>query len=241
MNGMVMVLLAAGLLLALATRINAAEDAEKKAPASAEPLFKDGFDKDLSNWVIEKWEDDAVQSKLEDGQLRVTTNSKVHGAMIWCKQELPADFVCEYDFTPHSKSGFFLIFFSYKGMKGEDILSDEQLNDKNHGTLFKKYTMGRNGYHISYRRNESATCNLRRNAGQVLVKQEQLDALLPAEKKVHIKLSKKGGHIKLEVGGQVFMDHEDKETPWTGGKIGLRQVYESDGSYDNFTITELKD
>lgn len=241
MNGMLIALLASSLLLALAARASAAEDAEKKAPAGAEPFFKDGFDKDLSNWAVEKWEDDAVQVKLEGGQMRVTTDSKVHGAMIWCKQELPADFVCAYDFTPNSASGFFLIFFSYKGLKGEDILSPEQLNDKNHATLFKKYTMGRNGYHISYRRNESATCNLRRNAGQVLVKQEQLDALLPAGKTVHIKLTKKGGHIKLEVGGQVFMDHEDKETPWTGGKIGLRQVYESDGSYDNFTLTELKD
>ena len=35
----------------------------------------------------------------------------VDGVMIWLKKELPKNFKFEYDVTPTSKSGFFLLFF----------------------------------------------------------------------------------------------------------------------------------
>lgn len=194
----------------------------------------------FEDWVVEKWEDDAVQVKVEDGQLRVDTQSKLHGAMLWLKRELPDDLVFEYDFTPLADSGFFLIFCCQKGTKGEDILSEALRTDHEHKTLFKKYTMGRDGYHISYRRDKTPNCNLRKNAGQKLLKQEPLTAVLPKDKTVHVKLTKQGGHLKLEVGGTVFMEYEDKNDPYAGGRIGLRQVYESSARYDNVKLTALK-
>ena len=87
-------------------------------------IFKDDFDGDLSNWVVEEW-DGKVKAGLKDGQLHVTTESKYHGGMIWCRRELPGNFRFEYDVTPLSASGFFLVFFCTQGLKGEDILSEE--------------------------------------------------------------------------------------------------------------------
>src|SRR5438128_473773 len=116
----------------------------------AAPVFQDDFAQGMSNWVIERWEETAVNVKVQHGRLHIDTHSPLHGVMIWLKQELPRNFVFEYDLTPLSESGFFLLFFCQKGTKGEDILSQELLEDRRHETLFNKYTLGRSGYHISY-------------------------------------------------------------------------------------------
>lgn len=208
--------------------------------AEAPVDFRDDFSAGLAHWVVEKWEDDAVQVAVEDGKLRVSTQSKLHGVMVWLKQELPRDFAFEFDFTPLSQSGFFLLFFCQKGTRGEDILDKALIEDRNHTTLFNKYTKGRSGYHISYRRNEEANCNLRKNPGLRLLKQEQLADVLPKGKTVHVKLAKRGGRITLEVAGKPFMDSADGEKPWEGGRIGLRQVYDSAGLYSNVTLKELR-
>lgn len=203
------------------------------------PTFRDAFDHGLDHWLVERWEEDRVQVRVEDGKLRVDTQSPEHGVMVWLKREVPKDFVFEYDFTPLSRSGFFLIFFSQKGLKAEDILGDEMQKERSHRTLFQQYTMGRSGYHISYRRNEEGNCNLRKNPGLKLLRQQVLKQPLPAGKTVHVRLTQHGGRIRLEVGGQVFMEYTDADKPWQGGRIGLRQVYDSSGAYANVTLTAL--
>lgn len=208
--------------------------------APAAPLFEDNFTKGLEHWVIEKWGKDKVEAKVEDGKLCVETGTGKDGVQVWLKQELPKNFIFEYDFIPQSQSGFFLLFFCQKGTQGEDILADALLNDRKHQTLFMKYTLARNGYHISYRRNEEANCNLRKNAGKNLLKQQELDHPLPKDKKVHVKLTKTMGQIKLEVDGEVFMEFEDKDQPYAGGRIGFRQVYESAAQYSQIKLTEVK-
>ncbi len=167
------------------------------------------------------------------------------------KEMVPENYIFEFDVTPLSKIGFFLLFFNTQGLKGEDILSPELFNDvpedvtKYENCIFFKYTKKLNGYHISYRRNESATCNFRKNAGLILLKQHKLDKILPKDKTMHVELYKKGGHMKLTVDGMVFMDHVDdgKEhgPVWTGGRIGFRQVYKSEGLYDNVKLIQLPD
>ncbi len=49
-------------------------------------VFEDGFDKDLSNWTLEEW-DGKVKVDLKDGQLHMTTDSKINGGMVWCKRK----------------------------------------------------------------------------------------------------------------------------------------------------------
>ncbi|MDP6113169.1 MAG: DUF1961 family protein [Planctomycetota bacterium] len=220
--------------------------AMKDKDLKASPYFKDDFSDGLKNWAVEEWEtENEVQVGIRDVKLHVKTVSRVHGVMVWCKRKLPENFVVEYEVTPLSASGFFLIFFCYKGQDGKSILDETHFKDRDHPTLFKKYTKGRlDGYHISYRRNDAANCNFRKNSGQVLMKQHAIDKILPANRAVHVSLSKNGGRFILKVDGTVFMDFTDDRTRdgkiREGGHIGLRQVYESEGVYDNFRISELK-
>jgi hypothetical protein len=215
-------------------------------------VFQDDF-KDMSHWVSEG----PHVAEVKDGHLRVKTvdDSRKVGQYVWCRHEPPDDFRAEFDVTPVSASGFFLIFFSVRGVDGNDILApalfDEYMNWKAWKQYedWDKYTSPANrggrhrglirGYHVSYRRNESATCNCRKNPGLVLVKSGEIDALLPKDKPAHVVLTKQGGRIVLTVNGMVFMDYTDPNQPWTGGRFGFRNTYDSEALYEKVRMYEL--
>ena len=199
--------------------------------------------------------------EVSGGRLHVKTvmDDRKVGQYIWFREDLPADFRAEYDFTPVSESGFFLIFFCARGVAGEDILSAELFESyMPHAAWqpyedFDKYTgpdpaerpNGRriNCYHISYRRNTQANCNFRKNIGKNLLVSCEIDALLPAGQKAHVVLTKEGGRVRLEVDGRLFMDHTDDGNlnggVYGAGKFGLRQVYDSEGYYHDFRVFDL--
>ncbi|PCJ51616.1 MAG: hypothetical protein COA79_25820 [Planctomycetota bacterium] len=221
---------------------------QKEKSEKGKKYFSDDFsEKKIINWKLEKWEEGKkVELEIKKERLWMKTNSRLHGCMLWCKKELPKDFLFEFDFTPVSEGkGFFLIFFCYKDKDGKDILEEKAWKDRKYRTLFKKYVKGKyNGYHISFRRGASATCNFRKNAGMTLLKQHKLDKVLPKDKTYHVSLYKKGGHMILKVDDTVFMDYTDdgKENGKVreGGRIALRQVYDSEAFYDNIKITDLE-
>lgn len=216
-------------------------------PSASEPsrtgslVFADNFASGLSRWQSEG----PNLVEVTDGRLHIrTTMASGSGQYLWCRAELPADFRIEYDLTPTSPSGFFLIFFCVRGVDGTDILDSTLMRDYTALSDFKKYTIGPvNGYHISYRRNENADCNLRKNTGKHLLVSSPVEAVLEAGKTVHVVLTKVAGQITLTVDGQTFMDHTDDGTLnggiYNGGRLGLRQVYDSDGLYDNLEIYDL--
>jgi len=240
------------LLVVLVISCSAAEDQTNVKNRKENPVFEDAFDKGLVNWKTEG--PHTVEAR--DGRLYVKTpgDSKT-GQYVWCRTELPDDFRITWDVTPLSKSGFFLIFFCQKGVKGEDILGkdlfDDYMNWKTWGAYedFDKYVSAPNrkahhqsrirGYHISYRRNENANCNFRKNPGLNLLLSHPVDALLPKDKTAHAELTRIGGRVKLAIDGKVFMDHIDPGEPWSGGRFGFRNVYESDGYYDNVKVFDL--
>jgi hypothetical protein len=219
--------------------------------AMAEPkndhvIFSDNFSGGLEHWTVEHWEEDKIEVTNKAGRMHVSTRETDNGVMIWLRKELPENYRFEFDVTPHSESGFFLIFFNTQHKDGKDILEEAVLNDKSAPTLFKKYTKSViNGYHISFRRNEVADCNLRKNSGMALLKKQILPHLLKKDETHHVSLTKHGGSIKLQVGENVFMnfkdDGQENGKVWSKGRIGFRQVYDSVGSYDNVKLTELKD
>jgi hypothetical protein len=242
-------------LLLLAGLITMTFAAANTAPAPQKPIFEDSFN-NLDNWQPEG----PFTPTIVDGRLHIKTvyEPKKVGEYVWCKKELPADFRLEYDFTPArdtGEKGFFLLFFCQQGVKGEDILGDDLFNhylparDWKADEDFDKYVSAANrkshhqsrirGYHTSYLRGESATCNLRKNPGLVLLKQSKLDEKLPKEKTAHIILTKQAGHITLTLNGEVFMDHTDDKDVYSGGRFGFRQVYDSDGYYDNVKLFDL--
>jgi hypothetical protein len=225
-------------LLALAPATARTEDV---MPETTKPLYTEDFSTDLSNWVSEG----AGQAEVKDGKLVIRTMEKAAvGHYLWFNKDLPADFRVEYDFTPTSQSGFFLLFFCAKGTGGEDILGDKLMKDYTALQDFKKYTIGPiNCYHISYRRNQSADCNLRKNTGKHLLSSSKVDQLVPTDKAAHVVLTKQGGRISLTIDGVSFMDFTDDGKLNGGiygaGKFGFRQVYESAGEYDNLKIFDL--
>jgi hypothetical protein len=177
------------------------------------------------------------------------------GQYVWCRGELPADFRLEFDVTPASASGFFLIFFCVRGVEGEDILGKALFEDYMPWKGWEpyhdwdKYTSAPQrrdhhasrirGYHISYRRNEQANCNLRKNPGLELKKSSQIDALLPRGQTARVVLSKQAGRIMLTVNGLLFMDWTDTQDIYTGGRFGFRNVYDSEAFYDNVKLYDL--
>jgi len=233
----------------------AASGAGKEEPPEGKLVFEDRFENGLANWVSEG----PFLTDVKDGRLHVKTTweGRKVGEYLWCRKELPADFRVEYDFTPLSDSGFFLLFFCAQGVKGEDILAPELFESyMNHATWqdyedFDKYTSPpdrKHGsrircYHVSYRRGNQANCNLRKNPGLNLIKTSDISQLLPKDKTVHVALTKKGGRILLTVDGRTFMDYTDAGAVdgafYNGGKFGFRQVYESDGTYANVRVYDL--
>lgn len=219
-------------------------------------MFEDKFDKGLENWTVEKIKNAEGHVEVSEGKMKCSTvmdkenNLGTDGIMIWLKTvELPKNFKFEYDLTPTSDAnddGFFLLFFCYKHKEGKDLLDSEFIGKVNDQTLFQKYVKGPfDGYHISYRRGDAANCNLRKNSGMELLHQNNLKKVLPANKKVHITLTKIGGHIQLTIDDTVFMDFKDDGTKngsiREGGRIGFRQVYKSSALYENVKLFKLPD
>jgi len=216
-------------------------------------VFEDGFDKELENWKPEG----PHLVEVKNGKLHVKTpGDSKNGQYIWCRTKLPADFRLEWDVTPLSKSGFFLVFFCQEGVKGEDILGKDLFEDYLHWKTWKPYQdfdkyvsspkrkayhQSRiRGYHVSYRRNENANCNFRKNPGLRMVYSQTIDALLPKDHTAHVVLTKAGNRVKLVVDGKVFMDKPDTlGEAWSGGRFGFRNVYESEGTYDNVKLFDL--
>ena len=231
----------------------AAQDEPQTAPGKEKPVFEETFDKGLEHWQSEG--PHAVE--VRDGRLYVKTvdDEKKVGQYVWCRHKLPDDFRLEWDATPVSKSGFFLVFFCQEGVKGEDILGKELFEDYMNWKTWKafedfdKYVSAPNrkahhqsrirGYHVSYRRNENANCNFRKNPGLNLLESHPVDALLPKDQTAHAVLTKVGGRVTLVVNGKTFMDKTDPEKPWSGGRFGFRNVYESEGYYDNVKLFDL--
>lgn len=218
---------------------------------SQQLIFEDTFENGLNHWVIEKWKNDIVNVDIQNGELHVLTKKGVDGVMIWNNAVvLPENFKFEYDFTPVSASGFFLIFFCQQYHAGADILSrldsipSFATADDLPVTLFNKYVHWKiDGYHISYRRNQTADCNFRKNTGLQLLRKQQLNYLLPQNKMVHIVLTKQGSRFVLKVDNNIYMDYTDDGRSFgpvlEGGRIGLRQVYDSEGNYDNVKLWDL--
>jgi len=243
-----------------ACSLRAAEGPAKADTAGENPrvegklILEDRLDRDLANWQSEG--PHAVEVKNGRLQMKTVQDDRNVGQYVWCRKDAPADFRAEWDFTPLSESGFFLVFFCAQGVKGEDILSRALFEDYMPQASWKpyqdfdKYTSPPNRktdsriacYHVSYRRNAEANCNLRRNPGLHLLRSSEIQAALPAHRTFHVVLVKQGARIRLAVDGKPFMDHTDdgqRGAVHGAGKIGFRQVYDSDGAYSNFRLFDL--
>ena len=209
-------------------------------------LWEETFDGDLSEWVVEG----PSEVRIEEGRLFVkpltgegAPRSGMPGVLLWRRDDLPADFIAEWDFEPVSEpEGFFLVFFAARGRGGEDLF-DPALPPRN--GEFPAYTRGAiNSYHISYCRNYENSVNLRKNFGLHLVASTELAVAREPNRTYHVELAKKGGYIRLRTDGRTSMEWLDEGRtlgPVLGaGKFGLREVYDTAGYYDNIRVYAVK-
>jgi len=208
----------------------------KKCAKKGRVVFADDFSGGLGGWTFEG----AAETRIRDGRLYVKPLYSP-GQMAFMRTPAPAAFRLEFEVRPISPSGFWLVFFCCTSPAKKDLF-DPDLKPRE--AFFDHYVDNQEfrSYHISYRRNESPTCNLRKNPGLVMLKQEKLEGILPAGKTYHVVLSYKAGRIKLTVDGKVYMEHGDeKGKAYGAGHVCLRNLYECETEYDNVVLYDLTD
>jgi hypothetical protein len=164
----------------------------------------------------------------------------------WCPEEFPADVAIEWEFTPIEEPGLAILFFSAKGIHGEDLF-DEDLQ-KRDGQYNLYHSGDINAYHVSYFRRKWEeersfhTCNLRKSKGFHLVVQgaDPIPDAVDARGPYKISLIKCGGDISFAVNDLVVFEwHDDGITYGQvlgGGKIGFRQMAPLIGEYSNLKV-----
>jgi alpha/beta superfamily hydrolase len=184
----------------------------------------------------------------EGGRLRMQeqpAEGQNGNVVLWCKQDFPRDFVCEWEFTPNEVEGLCIVFFCAQGLSGEDIF-DPSLAPRD-GT-FTGYTNGDiHCYHISYFRNtcgRSPNCALRKNPNFYRTSAGYDYIPLEAGVTSRIMLVKRGAHIQFAINDRISIDWVDDGVSrgpiWGAGKIGLRQMVTTDGWYDNFRVWAVR-
>ncbi|UCH93305.1 MAG: DUF1961 family protein [Candidatus Aminicenantes bacterium] len=167
----------------------------------------------------------------------------------WCPVDFPGDFIAEWEFKPLKEPGLTHIFFAAKGVKGEDIF-DPALPERD-GHYSQYHSGAINNYYIIYYSNRRvlrttniATIYLTKSPNPSTLALGQI-GITPGVMEFHrLRLIKDGGHIQLLVNGKVYLDCTDPGSDrWGpvlgGGKIGFRQMAETEAAYRNFNVWEL--
>lgn len=200
----------------------------------------------VREWVAEG----PLRTRYEGGHMLMRSANFANNIVFWCPRDFPADFVAEWEFKPLSEHGLAIVFFAARGEQGEDIF-DPSLAPRNgdfggyiHGDIVS--------YHISYFAHlptyqTGRICSNMRKNNQFYKVAGGPVAVPPRSKGwQHIRLVKDGNHIQLSANGRISVDWTDDNPerygpPHGGGKIGLRQMSPTIGSYRNFRVWALRD
>lgn len=197
---------------------------------------------DMNGWRIEG----RGETVFENGWMRMFSPNKKGHHVYWCPQQMPANFIAEWE-AQHVEddAGLCIVFFAASGEKGQDIF-DASLPLRD-GT-FTQYTKGKiNTYHISYYANGKddpgrLTANLRKNKGFHLVQTGQAGIPIHSLEVHRIKLVKWNGRIELFVDERKVIDWVDDGLALgkilEGGRIGFRQMKWTNFAYRNFSVWE---
>jgi len=215
-------------------------------PLKGELVIEDTFDEPWQErWVLEG----PGLLTQEGGRLRLQEpepgTEGANNIVLWHTTPHPRDFIAEWEFTPNEVAGLCIVFFCAQGRNGADVL-DPALAPRD-GT-FSGYTMGDiNCYHISYFRNtcvREPNCALRKNYGFWRCAEGYDPIPLDSGATSRITLVKRGAHIQFAVNGRISIDWVDDGVTrggvWGEGHIGLRQMLNTDGWYDNFRVWAVR-
>lgn len=197
----------------------------------------------INGWVMEG----PGTVKVQNGWMEMFSKDKEYHHVYWCPENFPANFVAEWEAQNLDKEGGLIImFFSAKGINGEDVL-DSTL-PKRDGT-FAHYTKAAlHCYHTSYYTNnpentERELAHLRKNKGFNLVFQGPEGIPKDSEAIHKLTLVKNEGHIQLFIDGREVINWLDDGKTYGEvlgeGKMGFRQMKWSHFRYRNFRVWEL--
>ena len=184
--------------------------------------------------------------EFSNGWMKMSSSKEKEHHVFWCPLEFPSNFIAEWEVQNlHTEAGLCIVFFSAKGLNGEDIF-DITLPERD-GT-FTKYTKGAiNNYHISYYANSKdhpgrETAHLRKNKGFHLVQEYEKGIPIHSQAIHKIQLVKFEGIIQLFIDGRKVIDWKDDGQKFgeilQGGKIGFRQMKWTQFNYRNFNVWE---
>jgi hypothetical protein len=210
------------------------------------PAYQTSFDdaSELKNWRLEG----GKRVSVANGKLVLESEpgQRDNHLVCWLTKEMPAEFLLEFSVRPQDrKEGLNIVFFSTRGVKGEDIF-DPVLKPRN-GVFRQYHSSDLNGYHISYWAGGRGTANVRKNSGFALVATGP-DRIreAPAEKFQVVRVYKQGGTIRLMVDDVISVAFDDDGKAhgpvWNHrGWIGLRQMgHTVRCEYDHLKVYPLK-
>lgn len=209
-------------------------------------------EKDVEGFVMEG----QARVYFENGKMRMKNAldeslGQKSNFVYWCPEDFPENIAVTWEFTPIEEPGLAIMFFSAKGVGGEDLF-DETLSPRD-GQYNLYHSGDINAYHVSYFRRmwederSFHTCNLRKSKGFHLVVQgaDPIPDAHDAKGPYKIKLVKNRGNIIFYINDlEIFNWIDDGKTYGNilgGGKIGFRQMAPLIGEYSNLEVFELED
>ena len=206
-----------------------------------EILYEDGFDNDLSEWVIEQGEGGTAE--IKEGQLDIVDEK---GCTIWFRHKLTGPVMIEYEATMVDKGGRRdrVSDLNCFWMAIDPENPDNIFADTSRGGRFPNYHALRL-YYVGYGGNDNTTTRFRRYPGggeRPLLPEHDLrdrEFMLQGNKTMKIQLIADGKKIQYWRDGEIIYDIMD-EQPYLEGWFGFRTV-RSHLRLDNFKVYRLSD
>ena len=202
----------------------------------AKLIYKDNFDKDLKNWIIETQTANDPKIELHDSKLKIEVTG---GTTAWFNKKL---------------SGNYLIEFKRKVIVAggtRDRLSDLNMfwaaSDRKNANLFTRTGIleeydSLKLYYVGMGGNSNRTTRFRKyqGNGERSLLNEYIDKehLLEANKEYFIQIVMYDGTTELFVNGEKFFSYKDQD-PLTEGYFGIRTT-KSNQEVDDFKVYRLK-
>jgi hypothetical protein len=220
---------------------------ETEAPSfkKGKLLYENSLSKesDLENWIMEG----PAQTEFKEGWMHMYSPNEEGHHVFWGPEDFPGSFMAEWELqNMEPDAGLCIIFFSAKGIHGEDIF-DPSLKERD--GVFRQYTKSDlNAYHISYYANGKDSpgreiSHIRKNAGFHLVQQGEPGIPVSSTDIHKMRLIKDDNRILMYVDDRKIIDWTDDGKEYgpvlQGGKIGLRQMQWTHFRYRNFRVWEL--
>ncbi len=205
-----------------------------------------------AEWIAEGWGGCVVRAgKLwvapsefdASGEPKAVEYSQRSHMVIWNQRMFPANFLLAFDMSPcGSTNGLTIVLFSATGNGGQDLF-DLSLPPRRgvyaayHSGAIANYT---DAYWSRNNEVERTSNRFRKNPGFNEVAAGHSLTAESSDQTYHVRILKFGGHIEVEIDGNVVLAWEDSDKPHGAGRIGLRSMAGvTKIVYDNFRVWEL--